>query len=65
MESIVVLGLVPGTNFQITFLGWLITIVMISSTIASVWARRRHVILWAHFFLAVLSLPFHRPRLTA
>lgn len=54
MQNFIVLGLVPGTNFQITFAYWLNVILAIVGLLAlrSAWRRRTAI----HLFLAGLQI---------
>ena len=42
MYSFIVLGLVPGTNFQITFQVWLDSLLLLVAGLACVWLFRTH-----------------------
>jgi hypothetical protein len=53
MESLLVLGLVPGTNIQITFAGWLLVGVAIFLTALLLYMKRRHILM---FFMLGLRL---------
>jgi hypothetical protein len=53
MESLLVLGLVPGTDIQITFLTWLLIGAAIFALAGLLFIKRRHVLL---FFMLGLQL---------
>ena len=44
MDSIIVLGLIPGTHIQITFLMWLIAAVLVIASIVSLYLKRKHIV---------------------
>jgi hypothetical protein len=46
MDSLIVLGLVPGTNIQITFMAWLFAGASIVSAAALLYIKRRHLIMF-------------------
>jgi uncharacterized membrane protein YciS (DUF1049 family) len=48
MDSLLVLGLVPGTDIQITFLGWLYVGLGFGALLGLLYIKRRHIIM---FFL--------------
>lgn len=65
MNSFVVLGLVPGTDIQITFLWWLIAAATIVGALVGVRIVRRKIIARARLLWAILSLPYRSPQLSA
>jgi hypothetical protein len=44
MYSLIVLGLIPGTQIQITFAMWLIAIASFISLLVLVYIRRKHFV---------------------
>lgn len=45
MQSFFVLGLIPGTHIQITFLGWLYIVTVVANIVAVLrFARYRHAV---------------------
>jgi hypothetical protein len=53
MYSFVVLGLIPGTNYQITFLWWLSVSGLILSGFVWRWLATRHAFLKVRVILAL------------
>ncbi len=53
MDSFLVLGLVPGTNIQITFLTWLLAGAAVIGSLVLLYAKRRHLLM---FWLLALRL---------
>ncbi len=46
MDSLLVLGLVPGTDIQITFLGWLMLGAAIVASFGLLLIKRRHIVMF-------------------
>ena len=44
MQELLVLGLIPGTNIQITFMMWLVLVIGIVVSIGISMAKRRHTL---------------------
>lgn len=63
MYSLLVLGIVPGTDFRITFSGWLIAVgTLIGSRLLLV-ARRRKALAWLRLVIAFYLLPLRAMRI--
>ncbi len=46
MDSLLVLGLIPGTNIQITFIAWLLLGVATIAAFALLYIKRRHLLMF-------------------
>jgi hypothetical protein len=44
MQELLVLGLIPGTNIQITFVAWLLLVCALGAWILATIAHRRHLV---------------------
>lgn len=44
MQELLVLGLIPGTNIQITFIAWLLLVCALSAWILATIAHRRNLV---------------------
>lgn len=55
--DLVVLGLVPGTNVEITFYNWLLALLTLAGWRLSKIMRRRHSLLWLRFYIELFALP--------
>lgn len=56
MYSFIVLGIIPGTNLQITFIGWLITAEVLALTILIHKLSTRHFFLHARVILNLYAM---------
>jgi hypothetical protein len=61
MESFIVLGLVPGTDIQITFLLWII-LTLVLFVAASIWLLRRARIIRKWLITGFLVITLHQRR---
>jgi len=55
MDSLLVLGLIPGTNIQITFVIWILLSLAIAAFFVFLYMKRRHL-----FTFWLLALRLHR-----
>ncbi len=62
MYNFVVLGLVPGTQFQITFLWWLASIGVALSARLILTMRRRRTFVWLQLILAFYAMTLRQPK---
>jgi hypothetical protein len=53
MDSLLVLGLVPGTDIQITFFSWLCAALCLVALLVLLYVKRRHIIM---FLLLALQI---------
>jgi hypothetical protein len=60
MQNLIVLGLVPGTHLQITFLIWIVMAILIGLFVAVWFVRRVHVIRNYIVGTRMISITRHR-----
>jgi hypothetical protein len=53
MESLLLLGIIPGTNIQIDFGGWLLSTVLLALVALTYTAVKKHVPLYAMIFFSI------------
>jgi hypothetical protein len=53
MQNFIVLGLVPGTGLQITFIGWIISSLIVLDALCVIFFIRKHLV---RNWLVVLSI---------
>jgi len=58
MSEFIVLGFVPGTNFQISFAAWLLGVAVVSICATALLYVRRNIVFW----LIAISLYWSRVR---
>jgi hypothetical protein len=56
MYSFFVLGLIPGTSFQITFQQWLDCLLLVVDMVGVLWLYRRHETVMAPYLQATATL---------
>jgi len=57
MYSFFVLGLIPGTNFQITWQVWIDSLLLVVEAMSMLWLYRRHAAELAPYFHASTARP--------
>ncbi len=62
MYSLIVLGIIPGTQFQITFLWWLMGLLTVTAAKIMLAMRRRKSLLWLRLILAFYAMTLRQPR---
>lgn len=63
MYSLLVLGIIPGTDIRITFYGWLMTLLAIITVRIALVMRRRRTLAWLRLVIAFYALPLQTMRL--
>ncbi len=63
MQELLVLGLIPGTNIQITFIAWLLLVCGLTAWILATIAHRRHLL--SNFLITAMLIQqvrVHQPQ---
>jgi len=59
--SLIVLGIIPGTTIQITFIGWLTALLVVADIAGMIYIKRHHIILKIRIVLAFLMMSVRQP----
>jgi len=54
--SFIVLGIIPGTDIQITFWGWLSALLLVADVFGMIYIKRHQIILKIRIVLAFIAM---------
>lgn len=62
MYELILLGIIPGTEIQITFLGWLMTALAFVTGRLLMILHRKQTLVWLRLIVAFYAMPLRQMR---